>query len=143
MLGLKGIRVLALGYPTGATLADRVSDGTLRNDALHGFLLRIAHVVKTWRNLSGVREQVLAPLIRSNVQRPKRQRPSTKRTPDELRNWSRTREQIGDQLKKHYQACATEKLPPRLLALVKNLDKPEILAEKIELIRKTENQIKS
>src|SRR5262249_21320948 len=72
MLGLKGIRVLALGYSTGATLADCVSDGTLRNDALHGFLLRIAHVVKTWRNLSGVREQVLAPLIRSNVQRPPR-----------------------------------------------------------------------
>jgi hypothetical protein len=44
------------------------------------------------------------------------------KTPDELRNWSLTKEQIGHQLKKHYQACTTDELPPRLLALIKKLD---------------------
>jgi hypothetical protein len=46
-------------------------------------------------------------------------------TPDELRDWSLTRGQIGDQLKKYYQACTTEDLPPRLLALVKKLDEEQ------------------
>jgi hypothetical protein len=41
---------------------------------------------------------------------------------DELRDWSLTREQIGDKLKKYYQACMTEELPPRLLAALKRLD---------------------
>jgi hypothetical protein len=43
-------------------------------------------------------------------------------TPDELRDWSLTRGQIGDRLKEYYQACTTEDLPPRLLALLKKLD---------------------
>ena len=47
---------------------------------------------------------------------------SKKRTPDELLNWSLTKERIGQQLKEHYQACTTEELPPRLLALIKKLD---------------------
>ena len=42
-------------------------------------------------------------------------------TPEEQRNRSIMREHIGHQLKKHYQACTTEELPPRLLALVKKL----------------------
>jgi len=48
-----------------------------------------------------------------------------KRTADELRDWALTREQIGHQLKKHYQACTIEQLPPRLLALIKKLDEDE------------------
>jgi hypothetical protein len=44
------------------------------------------------------------------------------RTPDELRDWAFTKEQIGRQLKTHYRACASEELPPRLLALIKKLD---------------------
>jgi len=42
-------------------------------------------------------------------------------TPEEQRNRSIIRDQIGHQLSKHYQACTTEELPPRLLALVKKL----------------------
>jgi hypothetical protein len=45
-----------------------------------------------------------------------------KRELKEQRNRVIIREQIGHQLKKHYQACMTEELPPRLLALVKKLD---------------------
>jgi hypothetical protein len=44
----------------------------------------------------------------------------------EWRDWSSTKDRIGQQLKAHYQACTTEELPPRLLALVKRLDE-EIL----------------
>jgi hypothetical protein len=47
---------------------------------------------------------------------------SKSKTPDELHNWFLTKEQIGLQLKRYYQACTTEELPPRLLALVKKLD---------------------
>jgi hypothetical protein len=50
---------------------------------------------------------------------------SKSKTPDELRNWSLTKEQIGHQLKKHYQAYTTEELPPRLLALIKKQDHEE------------------
>jgi hypothetical protein len=46
-----------------------------------------------------------------------------KRTPDELRNWSFTKEQIGKQLKEHYQACTTQELPPRLREVLKKLNK--------------------
>jgi hypothetical protein len=46
----------------------------------------------------------------------------SKRTDDAWRDWSYTKEQIDQQLKKYYQACTTEELPPRLLALVTNLD---------------------
>jgi Anti-sigma factor NepR len=45
-----------------------------------------------------------------------------KRTPEELRDWSYTKDRIGKQLKEHYQSCATEELPPRLLILIKKLD---------------------
>jgi hypothetical protein len=44
---------------------------------------------------------------------------SRSKTPDELRNWSLIKAEIGHQLKKHYQAYTTEELPPRLLALIK------------------------
>jgi len=43
-------------------------------------------------------------------------------TPEALHHWSLTKEQIGRQLKRYYQAYATEELPPRLLALIKKLD---------------------
>jgi hypothetical protein len=45
----------------------------------------------------------------------------SKRT-EESRDWSYTKERIGLQLKAHYQALATEELPPRLLALLKKFD---------------------
>ena len=48
--------------------------------------------------------------------------PFSKRTAEEWRDWSYTKERIGLQLKAHYQALATEELPPRLLALLKRLD---------------------
>jgi Anti-sigma factor NepR len=47
---------------------------------------------------------------------------SKQKTPDELRNWSLTKERMGQQLKEHYQAYTTEELPPRLRALLKKLD---------------------
>jgi len=56
--------------------------------------------------------------------------------PEELRNWSITREQIGYQLKKHYQACTNEALPPRLLAVIKKLDEElELSAEPSSVIK--------
>jgi hypothetical protein len=45
-----------------------------------------------------------------------------KRTPDQLRYWSKTNEVIGQQLRAYYRACTTEELPPRLLAALKRLD---------------------
>ena len=50
---------------------------------------------------------------------------SKKRTPEEELNWAATRKIIGELLTKHYQACATEELPPRLHALIKKLDSEE------------------
>jgi hypothetical protein len=44
------------------------------------------------------------------------------KTPEELRHWAFTKEQIGQKLKNHYQAYMTEELPPRLLAALKKLD---------------------
>ena len=46
----------------------------------------------------------------------------SKRTAEEWRDWSYTKERIGLQLKAHYQALTTEELPPRLLALLKKFD---------------------
>jgi hypothetical protein len=46
----------------------------------------------------------------------------TKRTPDQLRYWSETYKIIGQKLRAYYQACKTEELPPRLVALLKKLD---------------------
>ena len=69
------------------------------------------------------------------MQRTKKPRFS-KRTAEEGRDWSYTKERIGLQLKAHYQAVATEQLPPRLLALLKRLDEePEPSAEHVEVIR--------
>jgi hypothetical protein len=48
--------------------------------------------------------------------------PMPKRTPDQLCYWSETNKIIGQKLRAYYQACATEELPPRLLALLKKLD---------------------
>jgi hypothetical protein len=45
-----------------------------------------------------------------------------KRTPDELQNWSLTKERIGQELKQYYQACASDELRARLLTLIKKLD---------------------
>ena len=45
----------------------------------------------------------------------------SKRTDDEWRDWSYTKERIGEQLKKYYQACTTEELPPQLFALIKKI----------------------
>jgi len=46
----------------------------------------------------------------------------SKRTDEAWRDWSYTKDRIGQQLKEHYRACATEELPPRLVALLKKLD---------------------
>ena len=60
----------------------------------------------------------------------------SKRTAEEWRDWSYTKERIGQQLKAYYQALATEELPPRLLALLKRLDEEtEPSAEHVEVIR--------
>jgi hypothetical protein len=61
----------------------------------------------------------------SNMRKATKRTFSKSKTPDELRNWSLTKEQIGHQLKKHYQAYTTEELPPRLLALIKKLNHEE------------------
>jgi hypothetical protein len=45
-----------------------------------------------------------------------------KRTPDELRYWSKTNKIISEKLRAYYQACTTKQLPPRLLAVLKKLD---------------------
>jgi hypothetical protein len=76
------------------------------------------------------------------VQRPKNQRLlSKKRTPAEVRDWAFTRERIGQKLKKLYQACATDELPPRLLAALKKLDeeRPELSMERVQVIRETKS----
>jgi hypothetical protein len=41
--------------------------------------------------------------------------------PTAWHDWSHAKERIGQQLQKYYQACPTEDLPPRLVALVKKL----------------------
>jgi hypothetical protein len=53
---------------------------------------------------------------------PTAKRASRRATPEERRNRSIIIEHIGHELRKHYQACKAEKLPPRLLALVKKFD---------------------
>jgi len=58
---------------------------------------------------------------------------------DELRDWSIAREQIGDKLKKYYQACMTEELPPRLLAALQRLEdvQPNPSREHVQVISQT------
>jgi hypothetical protein len=64
------------------------------------------------------------------VQRLKNQRPLSKvRLPGE--HWSHINERIGRELTKYYQACVTDELPPRLLALLKKLDQ-ELPEEKTQ-----------
>jgi len=59
-----------------------------------------------------------------------------KRTPDQLHYWSKTNKLIDHKLRAHYQACATEELPPRLLAVLKKLDEEiEPSAERVEAIQ--------
>jgi hypothetical protein len=57
-------------------------------------------------------------------------------TPNERQNWCRIKEQTGRQLKEHYEACTTEELPPRLLAVLKKLDEElEPSTEQVEVRR--------
>ena len=77
-----------------------------------------------------IRQHKFAPM--QQIKKPR----FSKRTAEEGRDWSYTKERIGLQLKAHYQAVATEQLPPRLLALLKRLDEePEPSAEHVEVIR--------
>jgi hypothetical protein len=64
---------------------------------------------------------------------------STKSKAPELRDWSSTKDRIGQQLKAMYQMCMTEELPPRLLELMKKLDEETEPAEQPEIIRDIEN----
>jgi len=59
----------------------------------------------------------------------------------EVRATREAREQIGQKLKKLYQACATDELPPRLLAALKKLDeeRPEVPMERVRVIRETKS----
>jgi hypothetical protein len=61
--------------------------------------------------------------------------------PEELRNWSFAREQIGSQLKTFYERCMTDELPPRLREVLKKLDeeRPEASTAQPSLIRDIEN----
>jgi Anti-sigma factor NepR len=45
-----------------------------------------------------------------------------KSTPEDSLDSALVREQIGRSLRNHYQACTSQELPPRLLALLKKLD---------------------
>jgi hypothetical protein len=62
----------------------------------------------------------------------------TNRTPDEWRNWCLAKDRVAKQLQKYYQACATEELPPRLLALTKKLDE-ERPTEQPPMVRDVES----
>ncbi len=56
---------------------------------------------------------------------------SNRPTPEDRLNSARIREQIGQLLRIHYQACATAELPPRLREALKKLDeeKPQLSGE--------------
>jgi hypothetical protein len=55
----------------------------------------------------------------------KRDHSLSNRLTGEWLDWCQTKERIGEQLRKYYQAYTTEELPPRLLALIKKLDHEE------------------
>jgi len=77
-----------------------------------------------------IRQHKFAPM--QQIKKPR----FSKRTAEEWRDWSYTKERIGLQLKAHYQALATEELPPRLLSLLKRLDEEtEPSEEHVEVIR--------
>src|SRR6516165_5364752 len=63
-----------------------------------------------------IRQHKSAPMLQTKKPR------FSKRTAEEARDWSYTKERIGQQLKAHYQTLATKELPPRLLALLKKFD---------------------
>ena len=77
------------------------------------------------------------------MQQPKK--PSfSKRTDDAWVDWCQTRDQIGQKLREFYRTNMTEKLPPRLLALIQKLkNECEVSTEEIELIHKAENETES
>jgi hypothetical protein len=59
---------------------------------------------------------------------------------EERLNSARIRDHIGRLLQKHYQACTTDELPPRLLAVLKKLDEeqPELSGPQVQaVIRET------
>jgi Anti-sigma factor NepR len=64
----------------------------------------------------------------------------SKRTDDVWRDWSSTKDRIGQQLQTYYQAYTTEELPPRLRALIQKLsektqssgEEPVIIVRDIE-----------
>jgi hypothetical protein len=63
-----------------------------------------------------------------------------KATTEERLNSARIRDHIGRLLQKHYQACTTDELPPRLLAVLKKLDEeqPELSGPRVQaVIRET------
>jgi hypothetical protein len=63
-----------------------------------------------------------------------------KRTPDQLRYWSETNKNIGQQLRAYYQAYTTEELSPRLRAVLNKLNEEiEPSARKVEIIRDIES----
>ena len=59
-----------------------------------------------------------------------------KPTAEDRLNSARIRDHIGHLLKKHYQACTTDELPPLLLALLKKLDeeRPELSAPQVQAV---------
>ena len=61
-------------------------------------------------------------------------------TEDRLKS-SRIRERMDKLLKDHYRACASQELPPRLLAALKKLDeeRPELSGEHVEVIGETKD----
>jgi hypothetical protein len=64
----------------------------------------------------------------------------SKRTDEAWRDWSSTKDHLGQQLKNYYQAYTTEELPPRLRAVLKKLDQElEPSGEPPPLVRNTEN----
>jgi len=58
-------------------------------------------------------------------------------SPEDRLNAARAREQIDLALRKNYQACMTDELPPRLLAALKKLDeeRPELSSDHVQVIR--------
>jgi hypothetical protein len=58
------------------------------------------------------------------------------RTPEDSLNSARIREQIGQLLRGHYQACMSQELPLRLVATLKKLDEE---GEHVQVIGETKD----